>query len=485
MTRSTQKNGKTGDDVVRDLFGVADDGPAPAQTTQTTRLKSSASRFEDRRRWATTTLAAFGIAAVVGALYAVVGAYWNAWGADVRAAFLVGGIAAAHVAGVVAERRDERLLAHFLYWLGASTFIVGVFVVFSDADATRRAASWADSLPAAALLVFATAQTSRSRVLHLLATAAFVAAFALDDGSRLIFSFRFSDWALVCGALGEYWAWRRESRCVATVYFGVSLWACGELLVAPLPRGAHALFLVCALGFFLRWFGASFRSAIGATFGTAVAFAALGLSAFPYFWRLTFEPTAATFGAILGAVLFVFFSALLIFDGARQNVVQFAVAIAFFGVWLIAQCVVAALNFATTPTSIAPPSAAAVVFVALLLQSRAARPSFESERSTAEARERKEPEENQDDVDEEAEAAARQSGAIASDALDDDQDFDDLFDAEARAGSETPRFSPLSDSLDRFWEAVAQKLRFPAYVLSIVAQGVAIVDFSQPGWRFF
>ena len=371
MNRSTQNKAKEGEHFIRDYLGVVlgDASNAP-------NVEAPDARFEDRRRWATTTLAAFGIAAIAGALFSIAGAYWNAWTSDARAAFLIGALAVAHVAGVGVERRGERLLAHFLYWLGASTFIVGVFVVFASSDAAvaQTTASWADALPPAALLVFATAQTSRSRGLHLLATAAIVAAFAFDDGSRYIFAFRFADWAFVCCALGEYWAWRRESRYVATVYFGVWLWSLGEILGAPLPRGAHALLLVCALGFFLRWFGASFRSAVGATFGTAVAFAALGLTAFPYFWRLTFEtatrppvwldvPTAATFEAILTAVLFVFFSVRLIFDGARQNVVQFAVAIAFFAVWLTAQCVVAALNFATFPSAIAPPTAAALVAI--------------------------------------------------------------------------------------------------------------------------
>ena len=310
MHRSTQNKAKEGENFIRDYLGVVlgDVSNAP-------NVESPDARFEDRRRWATTTLAAFGIAAIAGALFSIAGAYWNAWTSDARAAFLIGALAVAHVAGVGVDRRGERLLAHFLYWLGASTFIVGVFVAFvsSDADAAQTTAYWADALPPAALLVFATAQTSRSRVLHLLATAAIVAAFAFDDGSRYIFAFRFADWAFVCCALGEYWAWRRESRCVATVYFGVWLWSLGEILGASLPRGAHALLLVCALGFFLRWFGASFRSAVGATFGTAVAFAALGLTAFPSFWRLTFEtttrppvwldvPTAATFEAILTAV---------------------------------------------------------------------------------------------------------------------------------------------------------------------------------------
>ncbi len=476
MNRSTQNKAKEGEHFIRDYLGVVlgDASNAPS-------VEAPDARFEDRRRWATTTLAAFGIAAIAGALFSIAGAYWNAWTSDARAAFLIGALAVAHVAGVGVERRGERLLAHFLYWLGASTFIVGVFVAFvsSEADAAQTTAYWADALPPAALLVFATAQTSRSRVLHLLATAAIVAAFAFDDGSRYIFAFRFADWTFVCCALGEYWAWRRESRCVATVYFGVWLWSLGEILGAPLPRGAHALLLVCALGFFLRWFGASFRSAVGATFGTAVAFAALGLTAFPYFWRLTFEtttrppvwldvPTAATFEAILTAVLFVFFSVRLIFDGARQNVVQFAVAIAFFAVWLTAQCVVAALNFATFPSAIAPPTAAALVFSVLLLKGRFASPAPEPTRSNdAEDPESLEP------------------PAVASDALDDDQDFDDLFDAEARAGSETPRLSSISDSLDEFWATVAQKLRFPLYVLSVVAQAVALVDFSRSDLRFF
>ena len=158
----------------------------------------------------------------------------------------------------------------------------------------------------------------------------------------------------------------------------------------------------------------------------------------------------------------------MIFDGARQNVVQFAVAIAFFAVWLTAQCVVAALNFATSPSAIAPPTAAALVFSVLLLKGRFASPAPEPTRSNdAEDPESLEP------------------TAVASDALDDDQDFDDLFDAEARAGSETPRLSSISDSLDEFWATVAQKLRFPLYVLSVVAQAVALVDFSRSDLRFF
>jgi hypothetical protein len=77
------------------------------------------------------------------------------------------------------------------------------------------------------------------------------------------------------------------------------------------------------------------------------------------------------------------------------------------------------------------------------------------------------------------------NAAVVSDALKDDREFDDLFDAEARAGAETPRLSSVFESLDAFWERVERRLRFPAYVASVLAQAVALVDFSRSDWTLF
>ena len=349
-------------------------------------------------------------------------------------------------------------MAHFLYSLGAATFVGGVFCLYLGADGARLDALWANALPPTALLVFATAQTSRSRMLHFIAIATIVSAFALGAASRYFLAFRFVDWAFFFCALGACWAWRRESQSVATIYLGVFSWTCVEFAVEPLPIGAHALILICAVGLFLRWFCASYRSAFGATFGTFVAFCALGAAAFPYFWRLTFSSTisppawfdvatASTVESVFAAALFVLFAVRLILDGARQNVVQFALATAFFAIWLVALCVVAAVQFKTSPSLLATPTTAAIVFAILLFKSR-------------------------------KECFAPAPRPVAPDALDDDQELDDLFDSEARAGSTTPRLSPISTSLDHFWETLVQRFRFPAYVASVIAQAIALVNFA-------
>ena len=411
------------------------------------------SRFEERRRWATTALAAFGIAAVAGASFALAGSCWATWSLFVKTAFLVGALAVAHCGGAFAERRDEPLLAHFLYCLGAAIFFGGVLTLFADADASRRRELLGNALPPAALLVFATAQTSRSRSLHFFATAALVAGLALDDGSRRVFVFRFADLTLVCCALGEYWAWRRRALSVATVYLGVCVWALVSLCSGPLAFDVRALLLIGVFGLFLRWFGATFCSAFGATFGVFIALSSLGLAAFPYFWSVSsgVSPFVATLEAAVAAALFGFFSTRLMFDGARQNVVQFALAIAVFACWLVAQCVVAAFGFLENRWSLAPPTTAALAFATLLFKIRTARPD----------------------------ASTRSPSAGSWDASGDDQEFDDLFDAEARAGIRTPRLSPLFESLDAFWERVEEIGRFPAYVASVLAQAFALVALAR------
>lgn len=456
MNRSTSSD--DGERFVRDYFG-GDVRSASRRENNETPDATLDARFEERRRWATTALVAFGIAAVAGTLFAIVGARWGVLSSNVQAAFLVGALAAAHCGGTFAERRDETLLAHFLYCLGAAIFLGGVGALFVDVDLPRQHELWANALPSAALCVFATAQASRSRSLHFFAVATFVSALALDDGLRSFFAFRFADWALVCCAFGEYWAWRRSSLSVATVYFGVCVWALVALCSAPWAFDVRALLWLCVFGLFLRWFGATFRSAFGATLGVFVALSSLGLAAFPYFWSATLAPTAATLEATFAAALFVVFSTRLIFDGARQNVVQFAIALVVFALWLVAQCAVATSGFAENRWTLAPPTAAALAFVALLFQSR-------TERS-------------------DAATLPPPTAAVLSDALKDDREFDDLFDAEARAGTQTPRFSSTFESLDAFGARVARRCRFPVYVASVFAQAVALVAFARCARTFF
>ena len=456
MKRSTSPD--DGDRFIRDCFGaVAPSSPSPSSSA------TSDSRFEERRRWATTTLAILGIAAVAGAIFAIAAARWSTCPLFVRAAFLVAVLAIAHCGGTFADRRDEPLLAHFLYCLGAATFLVGVWALFGDGDASRRRELWANALPSTALLLFATAQSSRSRSLHFFATAALVAALALDDGSSRVFALRFVDGAVLCCALGEYWAWRRSSLSVATVYFGVCAWTLVALCSASLAFDLRALLLLGVFGLFLRWFSATFRSAFGATLGVFIALCSLGLAAFPYFWSAPNDasPFAATFEASVAAALFGFFSTRLIFDGARQNVVQFALAIAVFACWLVAQCVVAAIDFSTDRWTPAPPTVAALAFATLLFKIQRSRPDapFSS--------------------------PPTRSAAVAPDALNDDQEFDDLFDAEARAGTQTPRLSSVFESFDAAWERVERRCRFPVYVASVLAQAVALVDFARSDWTLF
>ncbi|MBR5242625.1 MAG: hypothetical protein IKW13_00175 [Thermoguttaceae bacterium] len=439
------------DDIVEFLADAA--RPSERPPLQEPLPATLPSRFEERRRWATTALAVFGVAELVAALLAGAGACWATWPPLVRAAFLVVGVAVAHCGGTLAERRDAPLLAHFLYCLGSAIFLGGVGALFVDVDAARRRELWANALPPAALLVFATAQASRSRSLHFFATAALVAGLAFDDGSRVFFGFRFANAALVCCALGEYWAWRRRSLSVATVYLGVCAWTFVALCSSVLAFDVRALASLGVFGLFLRWFGATFRSAFGATFGVFIAFSSLGLAAFPYFWGVSngVSPSGATFGAAVAAAFFGVFSTRLIFDGARQNVVQFAIAIAVFACWLVAHTGVATFSFAENRWSLAPPTTAALAFGTLLLNLRT-QPSADAPRSTP---------------------------VVPWDAPTDDREFDDLFDAESRAGSQTPRLFPVLESLDAIWERVEVGGRFPAYVASVLGQTVALVAFAN------
>ena len=186
------------------------------------------------------------------------------------------------------------------------------------------------------------------------------------------------------------------------------------------------------------------------------------MAAFPRFWIASSDAAsfATTFEATFAAALFGLFASRLIFDGARQNVVQFALAIAVFACWLIAQCAGAAFHFAENPWSLAPSAVAALAFAALLFKIRTERPDAALPSPTPRA-------------------------AVAPDALNDDREFDDLFDAEARAGTETPRLSPVFESLDAFGERVGRRCRFAAYVASVLAQALALVDFASFDWTLF
>ena len=106
-------------DFVRDCLGV--DAVAAASPSAP---EPRNPRFEERRRWATTALAAFGIAALAGALFAIAASCWDVWPLSAQTAFLIVATALAHGGGAFANRREEPLLAHFLYCLGAATFLV-------------------------------------------------------------------------------------------------------------------------------------------------------------------------------------------------------------------------------------------------------------------------------------------------------------------------------------------------------------------------
>ncbi|MBR4833104.1 MAG: hypothetical protein IKU86_02070 [Thermoguttaceae bacterium] len=406
-------------------------------------VDSASERFEERRRWTATTLPALGVSTFACVLFAVGASRWSVWSDGVRTAFLLAATLSAHFGGLFVERRGgEPALARFLHFIGTTTFVVGgaVLGLGLGSDAAPTFERCAATFPFVAAIAFATAQTSVSRSLHFLAALAFLGALALDGESPNV-----ARWTLVCCALGEYWARRFRSRRVATVYCGVCAWALVEATFSPLPSSAATAAIVGVLGLFGRWFSATFRSVLGAAVGTFVALGALGSASFLGVWRSTFpsEGGAAVAAAICAAA-FVFFSVRQLLDGARRDAVRFATALVFAACWTLAQGAVVATTFAENRWTLVPVSVAALVFASLAVESRA---RF---------------------------SVVRRSRETEIDVPSDDPEFDDAFDAEARAGAKTPPLSPLSETLDEFCAAFAIRSRFPAFVASLAAQLAAL-----------
>ncbi len=425
-----------------DLF---DEFYSPAATPNAAPVSTPdvAERFEERRRWTATTLPALGVSTFACVLFAVAAARWSVWSDGVRTAFLLAATALAHLGALCVERRGgEPSLARFLCLLGTATFVVGggVLGLGLDSDAAPTFERCAATFPFVAAGAFATALTSTSRSLHFLAAGAFLGALALDGESPFV-----ARSTLVCCALGEYWAGGFRSRRVATVYCGVCAWALVATAASPLPSNAATAALVGVLGLFFRWFSATFRNALGAALGTFVALGALGSASFLGVWRSTFaSESGAALGASFCAAAFVVFSVRQLLDGARRDAVRFATTLVLAGAWTLAQGAVVATTFAANRWTLAPVSLAALVFAGLAFASRERFADF------------------------------RRPRAVPGDAPSDDPEFDDAFDAEARAGAKTPLLSPFFETLDEFWAALASRLRFPAFVATLVAQPVAL-----------
>ncbi len=435
-------------DVVDEFLSDAEniDG---ARRSENARLKNV--EFARRRRLATTAIAALGVFAAACAVFAFARDRWAAWDASGRGAVVFGSLAALYAVAGTARRLGEAVLSNLAFLGGSALFGAGVVLLgevdgFADGVEARSFGFWA-------LGVFALATSLSAKTLHYLAaTALTIWIFRANSASLSA--------ALAFCAIGEYWAWRHKSSSVAAIYFGI-----GVVAVAARPGAwlswERAIPAGAAFGLFLYWFGATFRSAIVRGIGLVVGTAALAVGSFPEFWTTVggdAEASGAELASILGtarweaticAILFVAVACGALIEGARRSALQFVFAVSAFLIWLVWQAFSASQTFGATGTAAALAGLALGIFALLFLEGRLRLRRDRSRKSGANG---------------------RVVAAPTTDAATDDEEFDDFFDAEARAAADAPRLLAISAAFAEWLEALENRLRVPGVCAALGGQ---------------
>lgn len=410
------------------------------------KLSDDGSDFARRRRLATTAIAGLGVLAAACAVFAFARERWAEFNASERATIVFGSLAALYACAGIARRFGEISLSDVVFLGGAIFFGAGIVLLrekSGDAEA-RLFEFWA-------LGVFALAATLPTRLLHYLAAFALSFWFFGTDSTRLPAAFA------LC-AIGEYWAWRRKSSSVAAIYFLLALVAAATRA----DRGAweYAPVVAAASGLFCSWFGATFRSAVARGVGLVVGTAGLAVGSFSEYWtafRVDAQDAAVSprLMAAVCAVVFVAVACRQLVEGARRSAARFFFAVSAFLIWLVWQAASASRSFGATGTAVALAFVAFGIFGGLFLERRC--------RLRREAHAGENGEKATENVGKRVETPT--TDAIAADA-----EFDDFFDAEARAAANAPRLLAISAAFDESIERLENWARVPAVWAAIGVQ---------------
>ena len=376
----------------------------------------------DRRDWSVASLAALGYCALLAAtLLALNGAcasFPRVFHGVILAAFLGGAYAIANLP----KFRANAAISQLFYTRGALVLLLALAMcspsapsqVVSDDFWTALADSAASVSGRWALGTFLLATLLNSQTLQIIAALAII---VFMGASPSVFD---PHAGLLACIVGEYWAWRRSSRIVATVYAALCCWT---LVSEPsLWRQPSTIApMVIALSMLAFWYGASYKSAMCRGAALVAGGLALCAAATPIYWARTLgskfveaHGDAVPYAlSAFAALFFVLFCAHMIFSGANRSAPRFALGVLLAATWTIVMAVMATRKFGVGCAAFVLCGAAFCFFLLLAAEKRFANSPVIKRYATERKR-------------------------LTTDAAEDDPEFNDPVDAETVDRKETP-----------------------------------------------
>jgi len=380
--------------------------------------------IEARRQWATASLIALGFYAALAAFLVYLKSCWTDLSYSTRTICVLGILGANYAVALWGTIRKNAPVGKLFFFVGSFLFALALAILYAEAPTDFQNPNYflnflgssASIVGFWAFGVFVLAFAYESYALHVVAIIATLLWLVVDPrefGAPV---------ALIYCALGEHWAWRRNCSSVSYAYLAASLCVLAESFVIPGLRIGAALIAPLAVlaSVVVYWFGVNFRSAPLRGLAILGAASALGVGSFDEYWTATSFALDATSESAASATIallsdafslcFVLYCVNLMTTGARFSVVRFL----FGASALVAWVVVVSSRAGSVPIGLA--IVAFCVFAFLIVEFRL-RASYR-ERSKI--------------------SGERKLGTTGTDALDDDAEFDDLFDAEARKVQNAP-----------------------------------------------
>ena len=332
-----------------------------------------------RRDWSVAAIAALGYLTIFAAILLGLNGVWPTLPRVVHGVVLAILLAAAYAVAAYPKFQSNTELSRLFYAIGAVVLLFALALCSPDAPKSLAGdgfwEDFADSIASVsgrwALGAFLLATLLPSRTLQFIAA---LATIVWMGASNSAFD---PQGALVVCVVGEYWAWRRSSRVVATLYAALCVWT---LVSEPsLWRQPSTIApLVVALSMLAFWYGASYKSAMCR--GCALVVGGLGLCACAttvYWERMLGAESVAANGSLVlyvitavGALLFVLFCSHMIFSGANRSAPRFVLGVSLASVWTIITVVSATRKFGVGSAALVLCGAAFCFFILLAAEKR-------------------------------------------------------------------------------------------------------------------
>ena len=398
---------------------ISDDIPVPNRGANW----SAAEWNRARQDWSSASLAALGYCALLVATLLSLNGIWAALPKVVHASVLSLFLASAYAIALHPKFRANTAVQRLFYTIGVLVLLLALALCSPEAPErivvddfwTALADSVASVSGRWALGAVLLATLLNSRALQLVAALSVIVWMGASDSACD------GRWALLTCIVGEYWAWRRSSRVVATVYAALCVWTLAS--EPSLWRQPSTIApMVAALSTLAFWYGASYKSAICRGFALATGGLALAAAATPFYWTETLgaefiETRGESIPYALSSVaafFFVLFCSHMILSGTNRSAPRYILGVLLAGGWTIFLAVMATRRFGVGCAAFVLLGAALCFFLLIAAEKRFANsPTIKRY------------------------AVARRS-RISTDAAEDDPEFNDPVDDETVERKETP-----------------------------------------------